>query len=110
MLELLTANYTFLNERLAKHYGIPHLYGSHFRRVSFTDDPARQRDRVRDYIRSGLEEGARLVVGGPDAPDGVEQRLEPALDLRICDAGISADDDVPVVIGAPRGGRRGGGD
>jgi len=34
---------------------------------------ARQRDRVRGYIRSGLEEGARLVVGGPDAPDGIDR-------------------------------------
>ena len=32
--DLLTADYSFLNERLAKHYGIPHVYGSHFRRVS----------------------------------------------------------------------------
>ena len=32
--ELLTADYTFVNERLARHYGIPHVYGSHFRRVS----------------------------------------------------------------------------
>ena len=32
--ELLTADYSFLDERLAKHYGIPHVYGSHFRRVS----------------------------------------------------------------------------
>ncbi len=31
--DLLTANYTFLNERLAKHYGIPNIYGSQFRRV-----------------------------------------------------------------------------
>jgi hypothetical protein len=31
--ELLTADYTFVNERLAKHYGIPNVYGSHFRRV-----------------------------------------------------------------------------
>ena len=31
--DLLTADYTFVNERLAKHYGIPHVYGSHFRRV-----------------------------------------------------------------------------
>jgi cytochrome c553 len=31
--ELLDANYTFLNERLAKHYGIPDVYGSNFRRV-----------------------------------------------------------------------------
>ena len=37
VVELLTANYTFLNERLAKHYGIPNVYGSHFRRVDFTD-------------------------------------------------------------------------
>jgi hypothetical protein len=33
VLDLLKADYTFLNERLAKHYGIPHVYGSHFRRV-----------------------------------------------------------------------------
>ncbi len=39
--ELLTANYTFLNERLAKHYGIPHIYGSRFRRVDL--GPERQR-------------------------------------------------------------------
>ncbi|HEX5109370.1 MAG TPA: DUF1592 domain-containing protein, partial [Vicinamibacterales bacterium] len=35
--ELLTANYSFVNERLARHYQIPNVYGSHFRRVSFTD-------------------------------------------------------------------------
>jgi hypothetical protein len=34
VLELLTADYTFLNERLAKHYGIPQITGSHFRRVT----------------------------------------------------------------------------
>ena len=33
VLDLLTANHTFLNERLAKHYGIPNITGSHFRRV-----------------------------------------------------------------------------
>ena len=33
VLDLLRADYTFLNERLAKHYGIPHVYGSRFRRV-----------------------------------------------------------------------------
>jgi hypothetical protein len=36
-LELLTANYTFINERLAKHYGIPNVYGSHFRRITYPD-------------------------------------------------------------------------
>ncbi len=33
VLELLTADYTFVNERLARHYGIPNVYGSHFRRL-----------------------------------------------------------------------------
>jgi mono/diheme cytochrome c family protein len=33
LIDLLTADYTFLNERLAKHYGIPDVYGSRFRRV-----------------------------------------------------------------------------
>ncbi|HKY21929.1 MAG TPA: DUF1592 domain-containing protein [Vicinamibacterales bacterium] len=39
VLDLLRANYTFVNERLAKHYGIPNIYGSRFRRVTF-DGPA----------------------------------------------------------------------
>jgi hypothetical protein len=38
--ELLTANYTFLNERLGRHYGVPDVYGSHFRRVTL-DEGAR---------------------------------------------------------------------
>ena len=38
VLDLLTADYTFVNERLAKHYGIPNVYGSHFRRVTQTDE------------------------------------------------------------------------
>ncbi len=37
VVELLTADYTFLNERLARHYGIPGIYGNHFRRVSLKD-------------------------------------------------------------------------
>jgi Protein of unknown function (DUF1592)/Protein of unknown function (DUF1588)/Protein of unknown function (DUF1587)/Protein of unknown function (DUF1585)/Protein of unknown function (DUF1595)/Planctomycete cytochrome C len=38
LLDLLTANYTFVNERLARHYGIPNIYGSRFQRVTLTDD------------------------------------------------------------------------
>ncbi len=38
VVDLLTADYTFVNERLAKHYGIPNVYGSHFRRVPITDE------------------------------------------------------------------------
>jgi mono/diheme cytochrome c family protein len=38
VLDLMTADYTFVNERLAKHYRIPNVYGSHFRRITLTDD------------------------------------------------------------------------
>jgi len=41
VLDLMTADYTFVNERLARHYGIPEVYGSHFRRVTLTDDARR---------------------------------------------------------------------
>jgi hypothetical protein len=37
VIELLTADYTFANERLARHYGIPGVYGSRFRKVALTD-------------------------------------------------------------------------
>jgi hypothetical protein len=37
VLELLSADYTFINERLAKHYGIPGVYGTRFRKVAVTD-------------------------------------------------------------------------
>ena len=42
LLELLRADYTFVNERLAKHYGIPDVVGSRFRRVTFPDDEPRR--------------------------------------------------------------------
>ena len=41
-LDLLTADYTFVNERLARHYGIPNVYGSHFRRVDAARRPTRR--------------------------------------------------------------------
>jgi len=41
VLDLVKADYTFLNERLAKHYGIPHVYGSEFRRVAVADQDHR---------------------------------------------------------------------
>jgi mono/diheme cytochrome c family protein len=37
VMELLTADYTYVNERLARHYGIPGIYGNSFRRVKFSD-------------------------------------------------------------------------
>jgi hypothetical protein len=39
VLDLMTADHTFVNERLAKHYGIPNIYGPHFRRVTLTEEP-----------------------------------------------------------------------
>ena len=53
--ELLGADYTFLNERLAKHYGVPNIYGSRFRLVSFAGDPERQRGGL-------LRQGSILTV------------------------------------------------
>jgi hypothetical protein len=53
VLELLHADYTFLDERLAKHYGIPHIYGVRFRRVTL--GPDRQRGGL-------LRQGSILTV------------------------------------------------
>ena len=41
VLDLLNADHTFLNERLARHYGIPNIYGSHFRRVELAQEERR---------------------------------------------------------------------
>jgi hypothetical protein len=41
-LDLLAADYTFLNERLARHYGIPNVKGTHFRRVTLAPDSRRR--------------------------------------------------------------------
>ncbi|HVY66063.1 MAG TPA: DUF1592 domain-containing protein [Gammaproteobacteria bacterium] len=43
VLDLMTADYTFVDERLAKHYGIPGVYGSQFRRVKLGPDMAARR-------------------------------------------------------------------
>jgi hypothetical protein len=54
VVDLLTADYTFLNERLAKHYGIPNIYGSQFRRVTLGPDLA--------YRRGLLGQGSVLAL------------------------------------------------
>jgi hypothetical protein len=41
VLDLMTADYTFVDERLARHYGIPNVYGSQFRRVTVSDENRR---------------------------------------------------------------------
>jgi len=57
--DLLAGNYTFLNERLAKHYGIPNVYGSFFRRVTLPPEF--------DARRGLLGKGAFLTISS--APD-----------------------------------------
>ena len=42
VLELLDADYTFVNERVARHYGLPNVKGSHFRRVQLPEDSPRR--------------------------------------------------------------------
>ena len=54
VLDLLTADYTFVNERVARHYGIPNVYGARFRRVTL---PAEM-----DYRRGLLGKGSFLAV------------------------------------------------
>lgn len=54
VVDLLNADYTFLNERLAKHYGIPNIYGSQFRRVALGPELA--------YRRGLLGQGSVLAL------------------------------------------------
>ena len=51
-IDLLTADYTYVNERLARHYGIANIYGPEFRRVTLTDD----------YRRGLLGKGSLLLL------------------------------------------------
>ena len=62
--DLIKADYTFLNERLAKHYGIPHVYGSRFRRVT---------------LAPGSERGGLLRHGSILAVTSYATRTSPVL-------------------------------
>ncbi len=66
VLDLLTADYTFVNERLAKHYGIPNIYGPQFRRVMLGPDL--------DMRRGLLGKGALLTVTSNAARTSPVQR------------------------------------
>ncbi len=54
VLDFLTADYTFVNDRLARHYGIPNVYGSQFRRVTLGPEL--------DYRRGLLGKGSVLAI------------------------------------------------
>lgn len=64
--ELLDANYTFVNERLAKHYGLKNIYGSHFRKVEL---PA-----ALDYRRGLLGKGLLMTISSQPGRTSPVQR------------------------------------
>jgi hypothetical protein len=66
VIDLLTADYTFLNERLARHYGIPNIYGSQFRRVTLGPEV--------EARRGLLGKGAILTVSSQPSRTSLVQR------------------------------------
>jgi len=66
---------------------------------------AKQRDRVVGYIRKGIDEGARLVVGGPEAPDGLETGffVKPSLFVDVDNSMTIAREEIfgPVLVIIP---------
>ena len=92
VLDLLDADYTFLNERLARHYGIPGVHGARFRRVSLPADSPRRGLLGQGSILTGTSRANRTspVIRGkwilenilgtppppppPNVPDLVEER------------------------------------
>jgi hypothetical protein len=91
VLDLLTADYTFVNERLAKHYGIPDIYGPQFRRVTLTPELDMRRGLLgKGALLTITSDAARtspvkrgkwfletfLDISPPDPPPGVETDLK----------------------------------
>ena len=87
--DLLNANYTFVNERLARHYGIPGIYGSRFRRVALTNPEQRggllahgsvlattsYPDRTSPVLRGKFLLNNILGLPSPPPPPGVDTNL-----------------------------------
>lgn len=86
IVDLLTADYTFLNERLAKHYGIPNVYGSQFRRVALGPEF--------DVRRGLLGKGAVLTVSSQPGRNSPVKRGQWVMETIL---GISPPDPPPVV-------------
>ncbi len=95
LLDLLTADYTFLNQRLAEHYGIPRVYGSQFRRVPVTD-PNR---------RGLLGQGSVLTVTSYPNRTSVVQRGKWVLETLLGTPPPPPPGDVPELKAAPHGKR-----
>ena len=95
VLDLIDGDYTFVNERLAKHYGIPNVYGPHFRRVTLgTELDVRrgllgkgalltvtsQSARTSPVMRGKWFQATLLGVEPPAPPPGVEVNIERVTD------------------------------
>ncbi len=90
LIELLDADYTFVDERLARHYGIPNVHGSHFRRVSLGQDSTRRglighgsfltvtsvATRTSPVMRGQWILENLLGTPAPEPPPGVETNLD----------------------------------
>jgi hypothetical protein len=92
VLDLLNADYTYLNERLAKHYDVPGVYGEYFRRVTLPQDSPRRGLLGQGSVLAGTSRPNRTspVIRGkwilenifgtppppppPDVPELIEQR------------------------------------
>ena len=95
ILDLLTADYTFVNERLAKHYGIPNIYGPQFRRVTLPPELQMRRGLLgKGAMLTATSSAARtspvmrgkwflttfLGIEPPQPPPGVDTSLKIAAD------------------------------
>jgi hypothetical protein len=93
LLDLLSADYTFVNQRLAEHYGIPRVYGSQFRRVTVTD-----------VNRRGLlGQGSVLTVTSYPNRTSVVQRGKWILENLLGTPPPPPPGDVPELKAAPHG-------
>jgi hypothetical protein len=101
VLDLIEADHTYLNERLAKHYGIPHIYGARFRRVELSDHSQRggllrhggiltvtsYATRTSPVIRGNWV--LKNILGSPAPPPPEDA---PSLDAGVISAGLSVRD------------------
>ena len=93
LLDLLSADYTFVNQRLAEHYGIPGVYGSQFRRVTLADANR----------RGLLGQGSVLTVTSYPNRTSVVQRGKWILENLLGTPPPPPPADVPELKAAPHG-------
>ncbi len=93
LFDLFSADYTFVNQRLAEHYGIPRVYGSQFRRVTLTDENR----------RGLLGQGSVLTVTSYPNRTSVVQRGKWVLETLLGTPPPPPPPDVPELKAAPHG-------